>query len=784
MTIPEKLGKYQIRRELGQGAMGIVYEGFDPVIERRVAIKTVKQEQIEKTEVDDTISRFRREAQAAGRLTHANIVGIYEFGEDAGTAFIAMEFVEGRELKDYFDANERFALPEVRRIMGELLDALDYSHRQGVVHRDIKPANIILLKDGTVKVADFGIARIESSTLTQAGSVLGTPSYMSPEQFMGQTVDGRSDIFSAGVVLYQFLTGERPFTGGFTTIMHKVLKENPPPPSELNFQVPPIFDAVVRKALAKRPDERYQTADEFKRAILAVQAPAQGDATLINAPSTAETVINPASAMRPSPVPAVAAAIPPAAASAPPPKSKALPVVAIASIAVVVLAGSALAYVMWGNNAGAPGASPTAATSGAAPPSAPVAAAASTTASAAVAPPASDNGTVVISAVGIADPQDPRYKNNTATIQQGARDDARQQLIEKAAGLYVEQASLDKNYSVVRDKLLARNGEFIKTVLEEQQPALGKDGLMYTTVRATVNVRAVQKSLNQMSTEERIDFIRHNGDPKIAVVIDSHAADSSPDALAVRSPVAENLLTDRIHSFGFRVVSAEDPASHPDFVINGEVRFKKLSAKLPPSGITIEKYVLTSWTVKAIDKQTGEEIYQNTKIPEKQSWATEEQALQDVGKLVGEEFTKTFFLQYFQFPAQQARLDLGGLPAGAATAVFAEITALDPVLNATLVKHDGATAVIDTSLSGSAGSVTELVQGAILVPLNRKLGKNCLSIASATAAEVHVNFDASCSDKAILDRLEALPPAALFSAPNLRRDEVVKNPEILRRLST
>ena len=155
--------------------------------------------------------------------------------------------------------------------MGEILDALDYSHRQGVVHRDIKPANIILLASGAAKVADFGIARLETSTLTQAGSVLGTPSYMSPEQFMGQTVDGRSDIFSAGVVLYQFLTGERPFTGAFTTIMHKVLKENPPLPSELNVQVPMAFDAVVRKALAKRPDDRYQSAAEFRQAILAVQ---------------------------------------------------------------------------------------------------------------------------------------------------------------------------------------------------------------------------------------------------------------------------------------------------------------------------------------------------------------------------------------------------------------------------------------------------------------------------------------------------------------------------------
>jgi serine/threonine protein kinase len=286
MTDLNKLGKYEIRGELGQGAMGIVYDGFDPMIGRRVALKTVRRDQLERAEAEEILARFKREAQAAGRLNHPNIVSIYEYGEDNGTAFIAMEFVEGRELKDYFDGSERFPMAEIVRIMGQLLEALDFSHKNGVVHRDIKPANIILLKDGTVKVADFGIARVESSNLTQAGSVLGTPSYMSPEQFMGQTVDGRSDLFSAGVILYQFLTGEKPFTGALTTIMHKVLKEQPAAPSELNVQVPRPFDALIGKALAKRPDERFQNGREFaialKMAAAGQAVPGDSDATLVN----------------------------------------------------------------------------------------------------------------------------------------------------------------------------------------------------------------------------------------------------------------------------------------------------------------------------------------------------------------------------------------------------------------------------------------------------------------------------------------------------------------------
>jgi serine/threonine-protein kinase len=274
-TLPARIGRFEIRRELGRGAMGLVYDGWDPVIERRVAVKTLRRGQFEPEEGDEIVERFRREAQAAGRLTHPNVVAIHDYGESDGVAYIAMEFVDGRSLKSCLDAGERFALPEVVSIMTQLLDALHYSHQRGVVHRDIKPANIMLLAGGTVKVTDFGVARIESSSLTRAGVVVGTPLYMSPEQFAGTPADGRSDLFSAGVVLYQLLTGEKPFTGAaVTTIMHKVLFETPPPPSRLNVHVPAPFDEVVARALAKRPDDRYPNARAFAEALRAAAVPA------------------------------------------------------------------------------------------------------------------------------------------------------------------------------------------------------------------------------------------------------------------------------------------------------------------------------------------------------------------------------------------------------------------------------------------------------------------------------------------------------------------------------
>lgn len=274
----EKLGKYDIVSEIGKGAMGVVYKAHDPMIDRPVALKTIHSNLLEGKEGKRALLRFKREAQAAGRLSHPNIVGVYEYGEENDVAFIAMEFVQGQEVKDIFERDERFPLDRSIDIMEQLLSALSYAHNQGVVHRDIKPANVMLLEDGTVKVTDFGVARIESSTMTQAGAILGTPSYMSPEQFMGQTVDNRSDLFSAGALFYQLLTGEKPFSGSLTTIMHRILNVEPDPPSALNKTLSPAFDKLLAQALAKKPDDRFQSADDFKEAILKLKDATATDA--------------------------------------------------------------------------------------------------------------------------------------------------------------------------------------------------------------------------------------------------------------------------------------------------------------------------------------------------------------------------------------------------------------------------------------------------------------------------------------------------------------------------
>lgn len=258
----QKVGRYEIVGELGRGAMGVVYKALDPTIGRTVALKTMRID-VHGLETEDVIRRFKNEARAAGLLNHPNIVTIYDAGEQDGIFYLAMEYIEGTTLHSLLA--ERRVLPpeEIVTISRQICKGLDYAHLQKIIHRDIKPGNIMLTPDGTVKIMDFGIAKAGAS-MTSTGQVLGTPNYMSPEQVKGKTLDGRSDLFSFGVVLYEMVTGEKPFVGqNVTTIIYKIVNENPIPPRDLDVTIHPGLSAVVTKTLAKSPDERYQTGAEL-----------------------------------------------------------------------------------------------------------------------------------------------------------------------------------------------------------------------------------------------------------------------------------------------------------------------------------------------------------------------------------------------------------------------------------------------------------------------------------------------------------------------------------------
>jgi serine/threonine protein kinase len=291
MTQPQRLGKYELVEVLGKGAMGVVYKAFDPDIHRTVAIKTIRKELVDDDDRSGMMmARFRNEARAAGRLSHPGIVAVYDYGESSAVAYIAMEFVQGASLREYFNRETRFAERDIVSVMAQLLDALQHAHEQGVWHRDIKPANLIIMNDGRLKVADFGIARIDTSQLTLTGVVMGSPGYMAPEQYSGGAIDWRADLFAAGVVMYQLLTGTRPFAGTTEQVAYKICHERAPAPSEA---APgrgwERYDAVVARALAKQPDERFASADAFRAAILEAYAapvsPTVSEETIIAEPT-------------------------------------------------------------------------------------------------------------------------------------------------------------------------------------------------------------------------------------------------------------------------------------------------------------------------------------------------------------------------------------------------------------------------------------------------------------------------------------------------------------------
>ena len=261
----QRLGRYTVIRELGRGSMSVVYLGKDPTIQRFVALKTVRFDDAgDPSELVEIKRRFFREVQSAGLLSHPNIVTIFDAGDEEDLGYIAMEVLEGITLKDWCRKENLQSVKQVLELVAKVAEALDHAHSHGVVHRDIKPANIMFTKDGIAKITDFSIARITTSTKTKTDAILGTPSYMSPEQIAGEKVDGRSDLFSLGVVMFELLTGERPFQGeSIASLTYQIAHKPHRPPAQIRTDLPPCCIAIIDRALSKKLDQRYQRGLEF-----------------------------------------------------------------------------------------------------------------------------------------------------------------------------------------------------------------------------------------------------------------------------------------------------------------------------------------------------------------------------------------------------------------------------------------------------------------------------------------------------------------------------------------
>jgi len=272
LEIKPTVGRYEIIREIGQGAMGVVYEANDPKIQRRVAIKTIRfSDDFEEARIKEIKVRFLHEAEIAGKLSHPAIVSIFDVGEDYELTYLAMEYLEGVDLRKHCTMGSLLPLRRVLYIISEVALALDYSHKQGVVHRDIKPGNIMLLQDGKVKVTDFGIAKAVSATQTKSGVILGTPNYMSPEQINGHDIDGRSDLFSLGAVMFEMLTGQVPFHGkNITNLLYEITQVKHPSVREINPKIPKVCEQILDRALEKDPTDRFENGNEFSKYLMAM----------------------------------------------------------------------------------------------------------------------------------------------------------------------------------------------------------------------------------------------------------------------------------------------------------------------------------------------------------------------------------------------------------------------------------------------------------------------------------------------------------------------------------
>ncbi|WP_243439947.1 hypothetical protein [Fundidesulfovibrio soli] len=398
--------------------------------------------------------------------------------------------------------------------------------------------------------------------------------------------------------------------------------------------------------------------------------------------------------------------------------------------------------------------------------------------------PAPEGGkTVTVTAEGLADPNADTYKRDKGLLLDDLRADARRQVIEKAVGSYMETSTLMQNYTLVHDKVLSRSKGIIKRVVKESQPWVGEDGFAHLMMTAEVYTGELKDTLSEMGRQERVSLIKDAGNPRIAVAINIRDAERGVDIKPERSEVAENILKERIKGFGYRVWSTGQ-AGQSDFTISGEAKFKTVSAKLAASGLTLTKYVLTSWSVKCVDNHTGEEIYFNNKVPQKQSWPDEDQAIKEIGQLIGGEFSKEFFEEHLQAPAKTYQVKVLGLPSyDTAQLLRKEFIGLRPVLGVELRDFDRSGAsLFEIEFAGAGGNFNQFMQSAILAPLNKKMGEEAFTLESASGGAVTVAYK-NARGVNIDERLRTAPPAGLNQAAPQRLREVVQTEETRTKLA-
>ncbi|HYG86796.1 MAG TPA: hypothetical protein VD978_11115 [Azospirillum sp.] len=409
--------------------------------------------------------------------------------------------------------------------------------------------------------------------------------------------------------------------------------------------------------------------------------------------------------------------------------------------------------------------------------------------------------TVVVTAEGLADPKAPQYARDKGVMVDDLRRDARRSVIEKAVGTMVDASTLIENYTVVNDRVLTKSEGVIKRIVKESDPWMGEDGFMHLMLRAEVSLLPVEQALKEMSQQERKALLRENGDPKISVAVLVSDADRGSEVEPQRSAIAENILKERMTSFGYRVWSEKSTVlprgregaagSHgnrqsreSDYTIIGEAKFKPLKAVLPASGKEITRHALTSWTVVAVDNQTGEEVYVNNKVPQARAWNDEDAALSEIGGMIGTEFGRDFFRERVAAPARIMQLQIEGLPDyDTGTLIRKELLGLRPVLDADFRDYDGGgVSNYEVNFAGGRGAFTQLVNDAVVAPLNQKLGEKAFRLVKANGAVVRLAYGSKTPEN-LANRLAVMPPASLVTAAPERLAELAASPETKEKIA-
>ncbi|MCK5405039.1 MAG: hypothetical protein KAI75_07395 [Desulfobulbaceae bacterium] len=405
--------------------------------------------------------------------------------------------------------------------------------------------------------------------------------------------------------------------------------------------------------------------------------------------------------------------------------------------------------------------------------------------------------TIIVSAEGLADPTADTYKRDKGLMIDALRADARRQAIEKAVGIYVESSTLVQNYVLINDKVMTKSKGLIKRIIKETSPQLGKDGLMHMFIKAEVVLSDIKEALKGMSKSSRLSLIREHGNPTISVAVVVRDAKRGSDVAPENSPIAENILKEHFSTFGYRVWSEDytkllnkeltgktTSRRVADFSVIGEAKFKQASVTLRASGLTLTKHVLTSWTVKSIDNHTGEEIYFNNKVPRNKSWADEDAALADIGKLIGNEFSQDFFEDQLLKPSKIIQVQMRGLPDYDTGLMFKkEMIGLRPILNVDLRTFDaGGLTVYEIDFAGSSGNFMQIINNTIINPLNGKLGKKSFKFKSHHGDVVLIDFKSSDSPEKIRHTLESMPPASLVNAAPERIKELIHSDATMEKL--